>query len=125
MTPLVFVAVALAGGVGAVARLVVDGVVAARSPWRMPVATMVVNLSGSLVLGVVTGLAAHALLPDDWRLVLGTGMMGGYTTFSTASLETVELLLDRRPGPAALHAVAMVVGCAVLALAGLVLGLHA
>lgn len=125
MTPLVFVAVALAGGLGAVARLVVDGVVASRSQWRLPVATMAINLSGSALLGLITGLVSRAVLADDWRLVLGTGVLGGYTTFSTASLETVQLVLDRRPWSAVFHAVAMVLGCTALALAGLLLGLHA
>jgi CrcB protein len=94
--PLLFLGIALAGGVGAAARLVLDGVARSLIPVRWPVGTLLINVSGSLLLGVVTGLALTGALDDSWRLVLGTGALGGFTTFSTASVEAARMLLERR-----------------------------
>jgi CrcB protein len=96
MTPLVFVALSAAGGVGAAARLLVDGAVRARFGGRLPWGTLAINVSGSLLLGLLTGLTQAGPLPATWELVLGGGLLGGYTTFSTASFETVRLLQERR-----------------------------
>ena len=119
MTALLVLAVAAAGGLGAVARLVVDG--ALRSWLRIgyPIGTTIINVTGSFLLGLVTGLAlAHGLSPE-WRAVLGTGFLGGYTTFSTASYETVRLAQQRRYRAALVNGVGMLV----LALAAAGLGL--
>ena len=94
--PLLLLCVALAGGVGAAARLVLDGVARAVIPVRWPVGTLLINVSGSLLLGIVTGLALGGRLDETWRLVLGTGVLGGFTTFSTASVEAARMLLERR-----------------------------
>jgi CrcB protein len=95
MNPLlVTLLVAAAGGVGSVARFVLDGLVRARVRTSVPMGTMVINVSGSLLLGFLTGLVLFHAVPQDWRIVLGTGFLGGYTTFSTASIETVRLVLD-------------------------------
>lgn len=116
--------VALAGGLGAVVRLVLDGELRRRTgDTVLPVGTLAVNLSGSLLLGLVSGLAAGALLPASAALVLGGGFLGGYTTFSTAAVETVRLAAERRPGAALGHGVGMLAGAVLLAAAGLVLGL--
>jgi CrcB protein len=114
--------VALAGGLGAVARLVLDGVVKARTGAGYPVGTTVINLSGSLLLGLVGGLAG-TLLPEPVRLVLGTGFLGGYTTFSTAAVETVRLAAERRPLAAWANGLGMLVAAVGLAGLGLWLGL--
>lgn len=96
MTPLVFAALAVAGGLGAAARFALDGVMGSR--WRtiFPWATFTINISGSLALGLLTALAAGHLLPQEWALILGTGFLGGYTTFSTTSYETVRLMGEKR-----------------------------
>jgi len=84
--------IALAGSAGAVARFVVDGLIRHRWPGpAFPWATLVINVSGSLLLGVVTGLVLYRGGPSDLRLIVGTGFCGGFTTFSTASFETVRL----------------------------------
>lgn len=87
-------AAALVGGIGAVLRFVIDGAITARLARRtrgaaFPWGILVVNLSGSFVIGLLAGLfsVAHPL-----TLVLGVGLLGGYTTFSTASYDTVRLL---------------------------------
>lgn len=96
MTPLLVVGVAAAGGLGAVARLVLDGVLRSRARVPFPLGTTVINVTGSFLLGLVTGLAMAHGLPPEWRAILGTGFLGGYTTFSTASYETVRLVQQRR-----------------------------
>jgi CrcB protein len=88
--------VAGAGGVGAVSRFVLDGLIRSRVTSLVPAGTFVINISGSLLLGFVTGLVLVGAEPADFRVVLGTGFLGGYTTFSTAMIETVRLLQQRR-----------------------------
>ena len=117
--------VALAGGVGAVARFVLDGLVRSRVASWFPVGTVVVNVTGSFVLGLVTGLALAHVVPDELRLVVGTGFCGGYTTFSTASFETVRLVEQRRVGAALLNGVGTLVVTVCVAGLGLWLGLRA
>lgn len=96
MTPLVFIALALAGGIGASARMLLDGLIKSRVSGAIPWGTIIINVSGSLVLGLLTGLATSHVLPEAWHLVIGTGFLGGYTTFSTASFETVRLVQEGR-----------------------------
>ena len=115
MTPLL---IALAGGLGAAARLVIDGLVRRRLPSTFPWATILVNISGSFLLGLLVGLGAG----DRWQQVLGTGFLGGYTTFSTASFETASLLLDRRPLAAAVNGIGVLVACVAAASGGYALG---
>ncbi|CAN5151603.1 fluoride efflux transporter CrcB [soil metagenome] len=85
-------AVLLAGAAGAVLRYLVSRAFASRTgfPW----AVLVVNIVGSAIGGTVLGLAQRGGLGDDLRLVLLTGLCGGFTTFSTWSVETIQLLLD-------------------------------
>lgn len=109
--------VAVAGGVGAVARFVLDGVVRSRLASIVPAGTLVINVSGSLLLGVITGLVLVGVEPSDFRVVLGTGLIGGYTTFSTAMIQTVRLLQQRRLVAAAANGIGMLIlglGAAVL-----------
>jgi len=108
---------ALAGGVGAGLRYAVDRWLTPASGTRFPVGILVVNVSGSFVLGVITGLGT-AIAPE-LALVLGLGLLGGYTTFSTVSVETVLLAQRRRWRDAALN----LFGTLVLAALGAGLGL--
>ena len=88
MSPWLLLA-ALAGGAGAGLRYVVDRLLTPAAGMRFPWGILVVNVSGSFALGVITGLGA-AIAPE-LSLVLGLGLLGGYTTFSTVSVETVLL----------------------------------
>jgi CrcB protein len=101
--------ICIAGGIGAALRFVLDGLIRTRVRSTYPVATTVINLSGSFVLGLLTGLATGQLLPSQWHLVVGTGLLGGYTTFSTASFETVRLLEDHRYVAAVLNGLGMLI----------------
>lgn len=96
MTPLIFAALAAAGGLGAVARFLLDGAIGRRYRTLFPWATFTINVSGSLALGLLTALAAGSLLSSEWALIFGTGFLGGYTTFSTNSYETARLLGEKR-----------------------------
>ena len=94
MSPAAWCAFLVAAGLGAPARYLVDGVVTDRSDGRFPWGTFVVNVTGSFLLGVLTGLGLWHDLGTTARLVLGTGGMGAYTTFSTYAFETVRLADD-------------------------------
>lgn len=122
MTPLIFILLAVAGGVGASVRLIVDGLIRANLKTAYPWATTIINISGSLVLGFITGLTLVRVLPTDLNIVIGTGFLGGYTTFSTASYETVQLVKQRRYGAALGSGVGMLIGCVAAAMLGLWLG---
>jgi CrcB protein len=89
---LLWAGVVLIGGCGAVARLVVDGAVGTRLGRAFPYGTLVVNLSGAIVLGLLAGLA----LDDDAALLAGTAAVGSYTTFSTWMFETQRLTEERQ-----------------------------
>jgi len=117
VTPLL---IALAGGLGATARFVLDGVVARRNPFRFPLGTVVINVTGSLLLGLLTGAVVAYGGADQVELVIGTGFLGGYTTFSTASVEAVRLAADTR---ALALSFAHAAGMLVLSLAAAGLGL--
>jgi len=122
MTPLLFIAIAAAGGAGAALRLLVDGLVRRGRATVLPVGTLVINVTGSFALGVVTAIAADGLLPAPIALVLGAGLLGGYTTFSTASFETVRLVHQRRWIAALATGVGMLGLSLAAAAAGLALG---
>jgi len=121
VTPLLFLLTAVAGGVGAVLRFVLDGVIRSRFP-TFPIGTLVINVSGSFVLGFATAVALGELVTPAALSVLGVGLMGGFTTFSTASFETVRLIGDRRYGAALVNSVGMLIASVLAAALGLWLG---
>jgi CrcB protein len=87
MSVYALLAIGLFGGVGGVLRFLLDGFVQTRVSGSFPFGTFVVNLSGAFVLGMLVGL----VLSDDSYRLLGTGLIGGYTTFSTWALESHRL----------------------------------
>ena len=86
----------LAGATGALTRFLLDSSIKQR--WRSPFpwATVVINVTGSLLLGMLAGLVLFHGQSVVWQTVIGTGFCGGYTTFSTASFETVRLVQQNR-----------------------------
>lgn len=86
--------VALGGAFGSVARYKLSGWVLHHTiDWRFPAGTFAVNVAGCLVAGILAGLAEkHDLISADARLLLFTGVLGGFTTFSAFGLETMFLL---------------------------------
>jgi CrcB protein len=118
-------AVVVAGGLGAVGRFLVDAVVRSWTRAPNPLGTVVVNVTGSFALGVVTGLVLAGSVPEAARLVVGTGFLGGYTTFSTASFHTVRVAERGRLGGAVVYGVGTLAATIGAAAVGLWLGLLA
>jgi CrcB protein len=113
--------VCVAGAMGAPLRYMVDTLISRRVEGAFPLGTLVVNISGSFVLGLLSGLAIYHGLPGTPKLVLGTGLVGAYTTFSTFSLETVTLVEEGEARLAVGNVVANGLVGAVAAAAGLAL----
>jgi fluoride exporter len=88
-------AVALAAGLGAVARYLLDRLVGHRVSSEFPYGTLLINITGSFVLGLVLGLSMHHGLATAVTTVLGAGFAGGYTTLSTWAYETLVLAEER------------------------------
>jgi fluoride exporter len=89
---MLIVVLAIGGALGAPARYFVDGWVEPRVRSVFPWGTFVINVTGSFVLGIITGLALYHGLGDVPHAALATGFCGAYTTFSTYSYETVQLI---------------------------------
>lgn len=117
MSPIVLLLAAACGGLGAATRYLVDLGVARLAGARFPWGVMLINVTGSLALGLVVG-----MLPDA-AFVVGAGFLGGYTTFSTAMVDTVALWRDGERRASALYAAGMLL--AGLAAAGLGLAVGA
>lgn len=116
MSALIVVLAAACGGVGAAARYLLDLGIARLAGTRFPWGVMAINISGSLALGLVVG-----MLPDA-VFVIGAGFLGGYTTFSTAMIDTVALWRDGARRASVLNAVGMLLASVAAAAAGLGLG---
>ncbi len=110
------------GGLGAVFRyLVGTGWVRLHGPNQTYLATALINVTGSLLMGLLIGALARSTggVGDRWRLLFGVGVLGGYTTFSSFSLEAVMMLERRAYGVAA----AYLCGSVALGVLGLIAGL--
>jgi CrcB protein len=99
----------VAGACGALARFLLDSSIKSRWKSPFPRATVIINVTGSLLLGILAGLVLFHGQPPAWQTVVGTGFCGGYTTFSTASFETVRLVQQNRRSLALLNAVGSLV----------------
>lgn len=119
MTPLLFVLVALAGGVGAGARYLLDLGVAALTGDRFPWGILVVNVTGSFALGLLTGAVSDAAL----LAVVGTGLLGGFTTFSTVAAVSAIMLSEHRTPAAVANTLGTLAGAVAAAAGGLALGM--
>jgi CrcB protein len=113
--------IALAGAIGAPARYLLDGYVQARAREGIPLGTLVVNVTGSFVLGFLTGLVLYHAFPATPKTVLGTGFCGAYTTFSTFAYETVRLAEEHEMSNAAKYVLASLLLPALAAAAGMAL----
>jgi len=120
MSILIWTAVVLIGGAGSVIRFLADGAISSAAGRDFPFGTMVVNISGAVILGLLTGLA----LGHDQALLFGTAAVGSYTTFSTWMLETQRLTEERQHRKAIVNvAVSLVLGVTAAAL-GRLIGAH-
>ena len=100
---ILLLAVGVAAALGAAARYLVDQVVQHQHDQTFPWGTFVINVTGSLLLGLTLGLAAHHGLPPVPTTLIGVGLLGGYTTWSTYLWETLALAETGAFGQAALN----------------------
>ncbi|MFB8146134.1 fluoride efflux transporter FluC [Microbacterium sp. NPDC056003] len=113
--------VAVAGGAGAGLRYVLDRIIGTRGRGEFPLGILVVNITGSLALGLLTGLGT--VVVPQLAMVLGTGLLGGYTTFSAVSVDSVLLAERGRWRDAAADLFGTLVLCVAAAAAGVGAGL--
>lgn len=109
----------LAGGMlGAPVRYLADRLIQARHDSVFPWGTFAVNVAGSAVVGFLLGAQAHLGLPSPAFALLGTGLCGGLTTFSTFGYETLRLLEDRALGEAGINVMGSLVAAVLVAWLG-------
>lgn len=108
------------GAAGTLARYGLQGLVQYRTGPGFPSGTLVVNLTGCFLLGLVGQFALHRLaFPPEWRIGITLGFFGAFTTFSTFGWETVKMLEDGEWLKAALYVGASVIGGVLAALMGM------
>lgn len=108
------IAIAAAGGVGAALRFLVDAALPGRG--QIPWSTLLINLTGSALIGLIIGTGILSPAATD---VLTIGLLGGYTTFSTAAVQAAEMLLRGRRTTALGYALGMLIASVILAALGL------
>ncbi|WGD38558.1 CrcB family protein [Lysinibacter sp. HNR] len=119
MTPVLLLLAGVMGGLGVGLRFLCDTAIRLHLKTSFSWATTLINTSGSLALGVLTGLVLTQVASEELRIVLGSGFLGGYTTFSTASYETVQYIRQKRYGFAVLSGAGMLLLCVGAAALGL------
>ncbi len=115
------VSIAAGGAIGSVLRYVLSGL-AQQSVALFPIGTFLINVSGCLAIGLLSELFAQSSIDPIYRTAVLVGVLGGYTTFSTFSLDTLKLAESRQFELAALNAVASVLVCLMATLVGQRLG---
>ena len=113
--------VALGGGLGASLRYLVGQWTAANFGPGFPLGTWAVNILGGLAMGLLVAVLARAAEAEPLRLLLGVGVLGGFTTFSAFSLELFTMINRGDIGLAAAYATSSVAGSVIAVLAGLYL----
>lgn len=115
--------VCLGGAIGSGARFLASGWLERAFGAQFPLGTLFVNVSGSFVIALVLELAGRtSAISPDLRLFAATGVMGGYTTYSSFNQETMRLAQGGSAGLAALNVGITVAGCAVGGLLGMAVG---
>ena len=123
MNMLIPLAVCLCGGFGASLRYICDTLIKAKWTRAFPLSTFAINVAAGLAAGVAAALYESAIVPDPWHLLLAIGLLGGFSTFSTAINEMVTLARKHHWATAAGYLIASVmapvlaVACGFLAFA--------
>lgn len=118
-----YLLIAVFGAAGAVSRYALDGWISDLTHGQFPWGTFVVNVAGAFALGMVVALTTERLLPHPhWRVALGIGYLGSFTTFSTYTYESVKLAEDGAMGLALLNSAGMLAVGLLAAFSGLALG---
>jgi CrcB protein len=112
--------IAVFGAIGTLARYGLQGLVHARTGGTFPYGTLLVNLSGCFLLGLIGQFTLNRMvIPADWRVAIAVGFFGGYTTFSSFGWETAKMLEDGEWLPATTYVAASVVAGLLLSVAGI------
>lgn len=119
---LLIVLMGIAGALGALSRYQLGRFIAERVSTQFPLGTLIINLSGSFVIGLLFALAGHKIINPAIQLVLATGYLGGFTTFSTMSWEGVQLVRGGNTGVGFLYLGGSLLLGLVAAAAGIALG---
>ncbi len=114
-------AIMLGGGIGSVCRYLVSTGLNKRFGSSFAWGTMTVNLLGCLLIGFLVGLVDRSMLPKEYRLILVTGFLGGFTTFSSFALESIGMFREKAIGAGILNVGVNVILGLALTLAGLAL----
>ncbi|MEC0259902.1 fluoride efflux transporter CrcB [Paenibacillus lautus] len=101
--------VGIGGIFGAISRFLLGKWITSKAVSRFPVGTWLINISGSFLLGLLAALHGNLIVPDWTWLLLGTGFLGAYTTFSTFGYETIQLLQKKEMGSAVMYVSSSVV----------------
>jgi fluoride exporter len=117
-----WVVIGAGGAIGALARAGISAAVPRADAAAFPTGTLVINASGSFLLGVLVAIAAQRAVPASLVPALGTGVLGAYTTFSTFAVESIDLARAGSPGRAAAYVAASLIAGLAAALAGLQVG---
>jgi CrcB protein len=117
MSPLLYVMVG--GAVGSGARYLIGRAMLSLLGPNYPFGTLAVNLIGGLLMGVLIGVLARNSASETWRLLLGIGVLGGFTTFSSFSLDVVSLIERGAVGVAFGYVLVSVIGSIAAVFAGL------
>lgn len=105
----IIIAIGTGSFIGAVLRYLLTQFIQSKLLSTFPFGTLTVNIVGCLLIGLVFGVSAKVNLSQEWRLFLATGLLGGFTTFSAFSYETINLLRDGQFWYASTYVVSSVV----------------
>jgi fluoride exporter len=112
--------IAVFGAVGTLSRYGLQGLVQTRASGTFPYGTLVINLSGCFLLGLIGQFTLNRMvISPDWRVAIAVGFFGGYTTFSSFGWETAKMIEDGEWLPAATYVAASVVAGLLLSVAGI------
>jgi len=101
--------IGLGSFIGGIARYLLSQLIQNKTLTAFPFGTLAVNILGCFLIGIVYGLAERSGISHEWRLFLATGILGGFTTFSAFSYESITLMRDGQAGSALLY-----IGCSVV-----------
>jgi CrcB protein len=116
---MIFFLIALGGAAGSVLRYLVGGRVQHFAPHGFPVGTLTVNVLGCLLIGILARVFLHMQTVGEWRALLVVGFCGGFTTFSTFSIETVGLIEGGEYARAATYIAGSILLCIMATFAGM------
>jgi len=101
--------IGLGSFIGGVSRYLLSQLIQNKALTSFPWGTLTVNVIGCLLIGIVFGISERSGLTNEWRLFLATGLLGGFTTFSAFSYESISLIRDGQAGSALLY-----IGCSIV-----------